>query len=105
MYVVYLVRIFKQSLTKVVENRKVGLSLSSAKRAMIQRMCCAISWDLLSPSHVIECDRTIFTQRLINLCVYFDVLMAIQNTACFQSVNDYRIPISYLMFGACICYV
>ena len=35
MYFVYLVRIFKESLTKVVENHKVGPSLSSAKRAMI----------------------------------------------------------------------
>ena len=33
--IVYLVRIFKKSLTKVVENRKVRPSLCSAKRAMI----------------------------------------------------------------------
>ena len=39
------------------------------------------------------------------IAVYFDVPMAIQNTACFESVNDYRVSISHLMFGTSICLI
>ena len=43
-----------------------------------------------------------FYPTLNQFAVYFDVPMAIQNTAHFESVNDYRVPISHLMFGTSI---
>ena len=39
---------------------------------------------------------------LKQFAVCFDVPMAIQNTAPFESINDYRVPVSYLMFGTSI---
>ena len=46
-----------------------------------------------------------FYATLNQFAVYFDVPMAIQNTARFESVNDYRVPISHLMFGTSICLI
>ena len=43
-----------------------------------------------------------FYAPLNQFAVYFDVPMAIKNTVRFESVNDYRVPTSHLMFGTSI---
>ena len=50
--------------------------------------------------------RSLKTQGIdFSNAVFFDVPMAIQNTARFESVNDYRVPVSHLMFGTSICLI